>query len=414
MSNRQAIRTRVGQTTKRVSNRISHLPDWLTVSLVVLYFAVFKIVCVPQVVQQALKVCCVYFVILFIVTNLKGEDYKRAVVPFCLMVVISTLVGYLNGHVGIDNYIDAIFYAICLYELSLLVAACANRGRMRTLVNVLFWMTVIYCAFSLVFIVKVGAADGPLLYYFAGNKFSTSYYFIMLACLTYAKLVLNGSARMTTILATGLLGLVALLVSNYLYCSTAAVMAVFTLVLVVAPRRLKKILMKPSVVVGAMVLTGVVLLFLARILQIPFVQHIVIDILGENLTLTGRNLIYDSLGSVIAESPIFGYGYGNSAVAMSVGYGNAQNSIMETLVNYGAIGLCALLYLAWSSARREKPSWAWGMYILLYAMIIGSVVEITYNYYFFVAVMTIEASSDARGTETSLSGRAHPVLLNDF
>lgn len=34
------------------------------------------------------------------------------------------------------------------------------------------------------------------------------------------------------------------------------------------------------------------------------------------------------------------------------------------------------------------------MYIMLYAMIAGSIVEITYNYYFFIALMTIFVASE--------------------
>lgn len=47
--------------------------DWLTASLVAIYFAVFKLVCIPKVLQQGLKVSCVFFVLLFLITNLKGR-----------------------------------------------------------------------------------------------------------------------------------------------------------------------------------------------------------------------------------------------------------------------------------------------------------------------------------------------------
>lgn len=411
MNPHQVTRSNVACTVRSGSKRGFHRPDWLTVSLAVLYFAVFKIVCVPQIVQQALKVCCVYFVLLYIVTNLKGDDYKRAVIPFCFMVIVSTQVGYLTGYVDFSNYADAIFYAICLYALALLIAACANRGRTATVINVFFWMTVVYCLLSAVFIFEVGAADGLLLYYFAGNKFSTSYYFVMLACLTYVKLEAGGSSRKVTIMATVAFGLLALLVATHLYCSTAAVMAVLTIVLAFIPRMIRQVLMKPSAVVGAMLLTGIVLPFLTQALQIPIVHHIVVDILGESLSLSGRDLIYSSLSTVIGESPVFGYGYGNAAVAMYVGYGNAQNSIMETIVNYGLVGLCAILYMAWVSTRGRKPSWTWGAYVLLYAMILGSVVEITYNYFFFIALMVIDVSTNVADhnvalRSTSISGRA--------
>lgn len=368
--------------------------DWLTASLVAIYFAVFKLVCIPKVLQQGLKVSCVFFVLLFLITNLKGREYKHPSALFCIMVVISSIAGYLAGYVDSSNCTDALLYAICLYALALLITTCSRRGRLETFMSVFFWMTVIYCVLSIVFIARVGTADGPLLYYFAGNKFSTSYYFIMLACLAYAKLRREGRSKDLVVLVTAGFGLLALVVAHTVYCSTAVAMSALLIALVILPRKAQRILEKPAVVIAAMVLTGVILAFLLQLLQVPFVKHIVVDVLGENLTLTGRDLIYSGLRAVISESPIFGYGYGNAAVAMYVGYGNAQNSIMETLVNYGVVGLFAVFYMAWTSVKGDKPSWSWGMYIMLYAMIAGSIVEITYNYYFFIALMAIFVASE--------------------
>lgn len=368
--------------------------DWLTASLVAIYFAVFKLVCIPKVLQQGLKVSCVFFVLLFLITNLKGREYKHPSALFCIMVVISSIAGYLAGYVDSSNCTDALLYAICLYALALLITTCSRRGRLETFMSVFFWMTVIYCVLSIVFIARVGTADGPLLYYFAGNKFSTSYYFIMLACLAYAKLRREGRSKDLVVLVTAGLGLLALVVAHTVYCSTAVAMSALLIALVILPWKAQRILEKPAVVIAAMVLTGVILAFLLQLLQVPFVKHIVVDVLGENLTLTGRDLIYSGLRAVISESPIFGYGYGNAAVAMYVGYGNAQNSIMETLVNYGVVGLFAVFYMAWTSVKGDKPSWSWGMYIMLYAMIAGSIVEITYNYYFFIALMAIFVASE--------------------
>lgn len=373
--------------------------DWLTLSLVAMYFAVFKLVCIPKVLQQGLKVSCVFFVALFLITNLKGRDYKHPSVLFCLAVVVSSIVGYLAGYVGFSNCAEALLYAICLYALALLISTCGKWERIDTVVSVFFWMTAIYCVLSLVFIVKVGVADGPLLYYFAGNKFSTSYYFILLACLAYVKLHRDGASGRLVVLVTAALGLVALAVAQAVYCSTAVVMSALVVVFAFIPRKAQRFLVSPAVVIVAMVLTGVVLAFIPELLQVPLVKHIVVDVLGENLTLTGRDLIYSGLQAVISGSPLFGYGYGNAAVAMRVGYGNAQNSIMETLVNYGIIGLIAVIYMVWACTKDNKASWSWGLFILLYAMIVGSVVEITYNYFFFFALMTIFVAIDAKASD---------------
>lgn len=368
--------------------------DWLILSLVAIYFAIFKLTCIPKVLQQGFKVSCVFFAVLFLITNLKGRDYRHPSILFCLIVMVSSVAGYLSGYVDLSNCIDALFYAICLYALALLISTCSARGRIDTFISVFFWMTVVYCVLSIVFITKVGVADGSLLYYFAGNKFSTSYYFILLACLAFVKLHRSGVNGKVVSLATASLGLVALVVADAVYCSTAVAMSALVVVFAFLPRRAQSILARPVIVVVAMIMTGVIIAFLSQLLQLPLVQHIVVDVLGENLTLTGRNLIYSGLKTVISGSPVFGYGYGNAAVAMYVGYGNAQNSIMETLVNYGVVGLFAIFYLVWACTKGDKAQWSWGMFILLYAMIAGSVVEVTYNYYFFIALMVIIVSTD--------------------
>lgn len=370
--------------------------DWLTLSLVAIYFAVFKLVCIPKVLQQGLKVSCVFFVVLFLITNLKGKDYKHPSILFCFMVVVSSVAGYRAGYVDSSNCTDALFYAICLYALALLISTCSRSGRIDTFINAFFWMTVVYCILSIVFIAKVGVADGPLLYYFAGNKFSTSYYFILLACLAYVKLHRRGASGRRVVLVTAVLGLVALAVAHTVYCSTAVAMSAIVVVFAFLPQKARRFLARPVVIIAAMILTGLILAFLSQLLQVPLVKHIVVDVLGENLTLTGRDLIYSGLQAVISRSPVFGYGYGNAAVAMYVGYGNAQNSIMETLVNYGVVGLLAVFYMVWGCTKERKAPWSWGMFILLYAMIAGSVVEITYNYFFFIALMTIFVVADAK------------------
>lgn len=388
-------------------------PDWLAFSLIAIYFAIFKLVCIPKEFQQGLKACCVYFVILFLITNLKGRDYRDPSIPFCLIVVVSSVAGYLAGYIDLSNCIDAFFYAVCLYVLSLLVSTCHRRGRLDTFISVFFWMTVLYCVFSAIFIVKVGAADGLLLYYFAGNKFSTSYYFIMLACFAFVKLRRSGASKRKVILSTAALGVLALLISLEVYCSTAAVMSALVVAMAFTPPKAQRLLAKPTVIITAMILTGVILTFLLQLLQMPIVKHIVVDTLGEDLTLTGRELIYDGLQTVIGRSPVFGYGYGNAAVAMHVGYGNAQNAIMETLVNYGLLGLLALFYMVWKSTKGPKASWTWGMCILLYAMIAGSVVEITYNYFFFISLMAISATIDGATKDCLCIEKSEDDHLND-
>ncbi len=87
--------------------------------------------------------------------------------------------------------------------------------------SVFFWMTVIYCVLSIVFIARVGTADGPLLYYFAGNKFSNELllHHVGMSGLRQASSRKAGAKDLVVLVTAGL-GLLALVVAHtVLHCN---------------------------------------------------------------------------------------------------------------------------------------------------------------------------------------------------
>ena len=61
-----------------------------------------------------------------------------------------------------------------------------------------------------------------------------------------------------------------------------------------------------------MLLFGAFFLLYETILAIPSVQYLIVDILNEDLTLTGRTYIYTRMLDLMDTQPWFGYGNGTA------------------------------------------------------------------------------------------------------
>ncbi len=129
------------------------------------------------------------------------------------------------------------------------------------------------------------------------------------------------------------------------------------------------------------------------ILELPFVQYIVVDILGENLTLTGRLIIYEQIGTVLEDCPLYGFGLGNSnltTLRYDVGP-NAQNGLLNYFIELGLLGtflFFGLLQLMIVKAKTYNESYP--VICFIYMMILLSSVEITFSTYFMsIAIMLL-------------------------
>ena len=85
-------------------------------------------------------------------------------------------------------------------------------------------------------------------------------------------------------------------------------------------------------------------------------------------------------------SPYVGWGYGSPVVSEVVGYGNAQNGIMELLVRYGIVGtvgfllvIIVLLPTPKSSAPIKDSEFVKGCVGVLYGMFVVSLVGDTFR-----------------------------------
>lgn len=356
-----------------------------------LYLALFKIYAVPQLVQQGYKVVFLVAVFWYFFRNMERKRFLNMTIPYGCVVILSTVLGFFSGWVGLANIVHAVTYAACLLALYMLCLHCREQNYMMMAAKRLLQITALYCGISVLSIIIQGhSADGTSITYFFGNKFATSYYFIMFAALVYMvyyEYIMKGIFMK---LAFSCLAVSVVLICNYVYCTTAVLAALVLVVAPLLPEKLRNFLMHPLTIMGCVVAVAVLPLLIDPIMNNKLVQFVVQDVLGENLALTGRRKIYTALADIIDGNILLGYGYGNRVVEKVVSFGNAQNGFLQLAVDYGVLGGVAFVAMLLRCVLfpTEKRRY-WPVYVLMYTMIIASIVEISYNYIFFLAIFVL-------------------------
>lgn len=109
------------------------------------------------------------------------------------------------------------------------------------------------------------------------------------------------------------------------------------------------------------------------------VRYVIFDLFNRTTTVYGRFEIYNNyLQTLLLNRFWLGYGYSNGVMLTVTGvFGNAQNGLLEQMMNFGFIGVVAILVTVFY-ALRQKRNLSY-MAILLYAMIVAAIFEVTIN-----------------------------------
>jgi len=355
-----------------------------------LFFALFKIFAIPTVVQQALKVTFIAIILVFLLRRIKKIELFNISFWWATVIIFTSFLGYLRNSINVNNCIDSVLHGMCIYSLYTLIVYCSNNGYMRKFRNCLFEVLIFYCIASLITVIISGGGAGTSVYYFAGNKFRTCYYFIFLLTLVQVKYYVKINKYFWNKIIYLVLTILVLFLTRYVQCSTAIVASAFIAISVFIPQKIREIMKKPSTVIITLGIASVLLLVTNIISENSYISYIVTDILGKDTGLTGRYRIYSYIFRITRNSFLFGYGYGNYVVGTIVGYGNAQNSVIQLIIDYGIIGLISfILLIIFCFKRGAKTADKWGYYVYIYAMLICSMVEICFNYNFYTVMFLI-------------------------
>lgn len=283
-----------------------------------------------------------------------------------------------------DNYTHSSFtlgimYGIVVFVFFSFISYLNKINRTYILIDVFLKICLFYCLISdvLAFIGIPVTNEG----YLVGNKFSLSYLHLYLIIFYYFR---NKTANLhIRPKYLYLLFAYSIFISLYTECTTALLGNIFMLIIFRYEYFFCRYVLNVKVVLIFLLICAAFPLFITYLIHVPLISYIITDILGEDLTLTGRLYIYELLPEILSNRLLFGFGIGNSNGIMMFLYGkaNTQNGIANSVLEIGIIGTFALIFLIYTCLNSvkglEQKLAVFPIYSIIFTLIAMSMVEIT-------------------------------------
>lgn len=361
---------------------------------------------------SSLKLPMMYLGMICLVTQIKPigrcifrrNQFKMllTLAVFCVMLVISMFVNRdaAFGESPLRNTFRLLLY---LVELFLLMIVLAETGRGKAAISFLFWYVAAITLINdvLMFSGFIRFGTGRFETYLVGSKFSVSYLHMYLLTLWAIRSKWQSrkhrlSKWMVLLAAAYIVGMAVRVDCMTGIIGCAALVILFGMVDSKRRSRLLRFT-SPMILMLTLVASVVFVLLVDMILELPFVQFIIEDVLGRDLTLTGRTNIYNVYFKTMEGRMLWGVGFGgaNEASVSLFGYENVQNALLQWVLQVGipaTVGLAAVMYQAFRQIHRKKlhnMNMILPLVALIYMYVILGTVETTFNMAFIMWIALI-------------------------
>lgn len=372
--------------------------------VVLMIMTVYKFAFLPTALAQSVRCGAIALLIIICFRSISRVPGIGWVFQFAVVITVCTV--FAGG--GPQNALYAAILGLNVAALFLGFAQLKEKYGLFGALSSLFWPLLLVCLAN-DFVVFAAHMNNSESSYLIGNKFSTGDIHSLLIVVygtllaeRHGYVVYNWGIFWIFVVETVLV----LIKASAMTALLGFLLAVA--VVVVIPSKVKSYCSKGAVYIGVLAIANIVFFSSGMMLQNPYVQSFIQDVLGRSLTMTGRTPIYDSLGFIIGASPYVGYGYGNTIVERVVGWGNAQNGVADIVVMYGLVGLVSFGLMVYhvldnKEKRNEK---ALSLIGVLYGMILTSLVEVSFGiaFFFALAVASVSLHDVCRWDETGCSG----------
>lgn len=362
--------------------------DCLTYALI---FALIKPYFLPEGLREASKILILICIFLFTISKTKKSQFINLSCLFSGAILLSAILAYTKGEYQFKDFLDSILYVITFYDVYSFVGLCRKKNRFGQMLSCIYNIVLLYCILTFFSVLLTGVSNNSnQASYVFGNKFTSSYLFIFLIALYGAIHDIN---LWRNKIGYVILFVFSILFTLYMGCATATVTLIALLALVIiSSQRIRTLMLNEKFVVFVLLASAFVAFLMEKILEIRFINDIVTVFFNKSYTVSGRLEIYNIyLIDIIKSSFWFGYGYSNSVMKSLTGiYANAQNGLLEIMVNNGFFGVLSLLitvFLCFKNTLKDKKSFY--ISLIVYGMIIASIFEVAINWFFLLGVCLI-------------------------
>lgn len=321
---------------------------------------------------------------------------------FCMSIVITYTLANIDTVIMLKKY-RYLNILLCVYYLSVLISRAVNGQlsvfafatltfncfifpfielqREKGHINFLYRSFLVIYGICLVIndvlmVVFPGRfyGDGFSKNFLVGNKFHVSYnhmLFLFLFCTLF--LTTKKYNKWITFMF-----ILTACICFFVNCRTAMLGTAVAFMVYKAPDKVFKKLDTKSAVLFAVVLCAM-FVFFSQIAEFPTVKYFITEFLRRDVTLTGRQQIFEVLPKVIRRKPWLGYGSSSGIMSHYTGAYDAQNGFFDLVVSNGIPS--AVLYIILLVSMVKKSVAASSKILLggIYAYIVMSMVEITYG-----------------------------------
>lgn len=326
-----------------------------------------------------------------------NKDYIYVNIFLLLFVAATVFASYINRNMitTIDTFLSSILFSISLIECFFVMEYEAKKGNIKKVIKIFYYISLLLTVITDVLVFVIGEVDG---HYLNGTKFQVVYLHILLIALLFVRYKQGQMIRQKFHFALVFFAILSIIIGVYVDCNTGVIgmflLFIFNFLISKFPRFFKN----PFAYIGVLLLSCSFVFLYESVLGNSLVQKFVVDVLGRNLTLTGRTDIYVDLPLVLSDRIWTGYGYRSSYEISMINFGftNTQNGLADWVLQIGVIGTTLLLIfiltvLYCGRKTLKKSSAGNSVLAYLYTMAILASVEITISQVYLGVVAVLFA-----------------------
>lgn len=352
-------------------------------------YSLYSFIPMANRVMLGLRLLCSIIIILKYFT-LKWRIEYLLIGAYALVEIIST---YLYNRVNLFNVIE---FCICIMSMCIFFINLGRERQAQFRKAVVFWGVIYAIGITITcFATPRGVREDLGLHFFVSSRANSAQTMICVLALLFAlDYKLYGKPQMTSLLVLLLTGLSML----GLHSGQGIIMLgiVIVVLLIFTRKKSDKLVRLISPVGIALLNIFLNWLVISQVyLKIKPITYFITNILQKDVTLTGRDIIYNNIVYIFLKNPLLGFGYKNSIVENSLshfaeGYNSAHNSPFQILIEVGIIGFVIFFVLIlWilMQLEQKKTKECYVAYGCIVAFLIGGITSLAYyNIYFYVLV----------------------------
>lgn len=315
------------------------------------------------------------------------------VVLFMLLMVTSTFINFGISTRVLTAIVTGVEYILIFWIIDRL----SNKWSIQEVINIIWkYVSIIMIIVDLCIILTGAKGIGGqqvLAYYLIGNKFTVSYFHMILLALFLAQnRILKKEKNRKCFFF--LLLVYSIMICYSVDCNTGVIGCIAmggVLLIFYYGKDLCKLLENPTFFVGVFIGSTFLIVGTKVLLENELVQLVVTKVFNRSLTLTGRLQMFDVTLQAISLKPALGYGINSTYVQDVLTWGNPQNGLLKMLLDFGIIGTAVFLMLCWcslsgKSSKSQTRHIEISILAFLYGMVVCSMVEINISGLFFLGL----------------------------